>query len=92
MTALSIHLPENLAKASQEAAAELGVSRTEFIRQAVIHELENFQAARERNAMAKSFAAMRNHPGYMKESDGLDKGFDNNNLPDDEEEWWTGKK
>ena len=31
MTSLSITLPDTIAKASNEAAKELGVSRTEFI-------------------------------------------------------------
>ncbi len=92
MTALSLHIPDKLAKESQEAAEELGVSRTEFIRQALIHELENFHAQREREAIAKCFAAMRKNPDYMKTIHELDKGFDSDRLPDDEGEWWTGKK
>lgn len=91
MTALSIHLSEKLAKASQEVAEELGLSRTEFIRQAVAHELENFYARRECDMIAKCFAAMRKNPSYLKETKELE-GFDSNNLPNDEEEWWKGKK
>jgi metal-responsive CopG/Arc/MetJ family transcriptional regulator len=43
MISLSIILPDTIAKASNEAAKKLGISRTEFIRQAIIHELNNFQ-------------------------------------------------
>jgi hypothetical protein len=53
MTALSINLPNQLAEASQQAAEALGISRTQFIRQAVIHELANFHAQRERELMAR---------------------------------------
>lgn len=87
MIALSIHLPENIAKASQEVSKELGISRTQFIRQAVIHELQNFKTQREREEIAKSFQSMSKHEGYLQESELLDKGFEEN-LPDDSKNWW----
>ncbi|BBJ31128.1 hypothetical protein RAS_02370 [Rickettsia asiatica] len=44
MTSLSITLPDNIAKASNEIAKKLGLSRTAFIRQAIIHELDILQS------------------------------------------------
>lgn len=90
MTALSIHVPDKLAKASQKAARTLGVSRAEFIRQAIIHELENLRVRMELETMAKSFTAMKKHPDYLSEIEDFE-GDLNNNLPVDKEEWWKKK-
>jgi metal-responsive CopG/Arc/MetJ family transcriptional regulator len=83
-------LPDPLAKASQEAAKTLGISRTQFIRQAIAHELESFQAELEREAMVRSVLAMKNSKKYLKESDEIDEGL-NSDLPK-EEEWWNKDK
>jgi len=91
MIALSIHLPDPLAKASQQAAEELGISRTQFIRQALIHELESYETQRERTAMAKSFKKMSKNTHYLKELSSIDNDL-SDALPDDKEAWWTGKK
>ncbi len=90
MTALSIHLPAQLAQASQQAAEHLGISRTEFIRQAIIHELENLQNRLELEAMANSFSAMKKHDDYLKEVDKLDTLL-SIKLPKEKEEWWKKK-
>jgi hypothetical protein len=47
MTNLSIILPDTIAEASTKVAKELGVSRTEFIRRAIIHELDNYKTKSE---------------------------------------------
>lgn len=91
MTALSINLPEKLAEASQQAAEILGISRTQFIRQAVIHELENFHAQREREMMAKAFEKMKKDPLYKKELHSIETDFDTQ-LNNEEKEWWKKKK
>lgn len=59
MISLSITLPNNIATASNEVAKKLGISRTEFIHKAVIHELNNFQVHLEQNDIIKSFTAMK---------------------------------
>ena len=87
MTSLSIILPEALAKASQQAAAALGVSRTQFIRQAIIHELENYRAKREQAAMAKSMLAMKKSKCYLEESEDLLSDA-HATLPKDNSAWW----
>lgn len=92
MTALSIHLPEKLAIASQEVAEKLGISRTEFIRQALIHELEDYHSRQEQEAMATCFVMMKKRSRYKKELDEIEEGFGASQLPEDEEGWWTGKK
>lgn len=86
MTALSVHLPDQLAKASQIAANQLGISRTEFFRQAITHELENFHLKMEQEAMARSFVAMKKDNEYLNESDELDKLTPD--LPIEKDEWW----
>jgi metal-responsive CopG/Arc/MetJ family transcriptional regulator len=91
MTTLSINLPDTLAKASQEAASEMGISRTEFIRQAVAHELKQFKAAQEEKAMVASMVAMKNAKCYLKESEDITDKF-NTDLPKDKNEWWHKKK
>lgn len=90
MTTLSINLPDTLAKASQEAASQLGISRTEFIRQAVAHELKHFRAMLEEKAMVASMRAMKESPNYAKETDDITGGF-SIDLPEDETEWWKKK-
>jgi metal-responsive CopG/Arc/MetJ family transcriptional regulator len=88
MTSLSITLPDTIAKASNEAAKELGVSRTEFIRRAIIHELNNFKTKSEEMEIIKSFNAMKQSAKYINESEEL---IDNlfTELPQEEDEWWN---
>ena len=54
MKNLSISLSKDLIIDSDQVAKELGVTRTEFIRQAVIHELKNFKFNRLENSIIKS--------------------------------------
>ncbi len=91
MISLSITLPNNIATASNEVAKKLGISRTEFIRKAVIHELNNFQVHLEQNDIIKSFTAMKKSKEYLKESEELIEGL-NSNLPQEKEEWWNNRK
>lgn len=91
MTTLSINLPDTLAKASQEAASKMGISRTEFIRQAVAHELKHFRETLEEKAMAASMMAMKESKIYGKETDDIIEGF-STDLPKDKNGWWHKKK
>ncbi|WP_341793764.1 MULTISPECIES: ribbon-helix-helix domain-containing protein [unclassified Rickettsia] len=88
MTNLSITLPDNIAIASSEAAKKLGVSRTEFIRQAVIHELSNFQFQTEQAGIIKSFAAMKKSKKYLAETTEITEAL-NSELPQEREKWWN---
>ncbi|MFP3017661.1 MAG: CopG family transcriptional regulator [Candidatus Tisiphia sp.] len=69
MISLSITLPNNIATTNNEVAKKLGISRTEFIRKAVIHELNNFQVHLEQNDIIKNFTAMKKSKEYLKESE-----------------------
>jgi predicted transcriptional regulator len=80
MSTLSIILPPALANASQEAARRLGISRTQFIRQAIAHELENFQAQLEQEAIVKSISAMKRSKKYLEEAEKIAGGL-NSDLP-----------
>lgn len=91
MTILSISLPDSLAEASQKAASQMGISRTEFIRQAVAHELKHFQEALEEKAMVASMVAMKKSKSYLKEADDIIEGF-SMNSPKDKNKWWNKKK
>ncbi len=91
MTTLSINLPETLAKASQEAASKMGITRTEFIRQAVLHELKHFQATLEEEGIVSSIMAMKESKSYRKGADDLIDGF-SSDLPKDKNKWWQKKK
>lgn len=91
MTTVSIILPNSLAKASQEAAGRLGISRTQFIRQAIAHELDNFQAQIEREAMVKSMSAMKNSKAYLEEAEKIMEEL-NSGLSNEEEGWWNKQK
>ena len=87
MLALSIKLPEDLAERSREVARQLGITRSELIRQALVHEIDQVQAGLERSAMARSLEAMgRIQPC---ESEALDGSFDER-LPEENEGWWNG--
>ena len=88
MTSLSITIPDTIAKASNEAAKELGVSRTEFIRRAIIHELDDFKTRSEEIGIIKSFNAMKRSAKYYEESKEL---MDNlfTDLSQEEEGWWN---
>jgi predicted transcriptional regulator len=90
MTTLSIILPDALAKASQDAAGKLGISRTQFIRRAIAHELAHFQSQLEQEAIVKSFSAMKNE-AYLKEIEEITEEL-NSDLPNEEENWWNKTK
>jgi metal-responsive CopG/Arc/MetJ family transcriptional regulator len=90
--AISIHLPSSLAEESQIIAAKLHISRAQFIRMAIEHEVKNWQIKQEQLLMANAFLAMAKHDEYLKESKEIMEGFDTP-IHDDEEddEWWKKK-
>jgi metal-responsive CopG/Arc/MetJ family transcriptional regulator len=91
MTTLSINLPDTIAKASQEAANKMGISRTEFIRRAVAHELKHFQKTLEEKEIVVSMIAMKESKIYLEEIDYITKGF-SRDLSEDRNGWWHKEK
>ncbi|HJD56335.1 MAG TPA: ribbon-helix-helix domain-containing protein [Rickettsia endosymbiont of Pyrocoelia pectoralis] len=89
MVSLSITLSDDIAKASNETAKKLGLSRTAFIRQAIIHELDHSQSRLEHDSIIKSFAAMKKSKEYLKEAIQITDTL-NTELP--KEKWWINKK
>ena len=89
MTAISLKLPDELARKSTKAAEKMGISRTELIRVALEHELAVISKRLERADMAKAFEAMRRDPDYELESASLDRGL-MEELPIEPENWWQG--
>lgn len=87
MTALSLTLPDPMVKASTAAAKRLGLSRTQFIRQAITHELQQIQARQEIEAMAHCLVAMNKDRAYLKAVAEMDHDFDVE-LPDEGKSRW----
>ena len=89
MTAISLKLPDELARKSTKAAEKMGISRTELIRVALEHELAAINKRLERADMAKAIEAMRKDPDYERESAILDQGL-MERLPNEPDDWWQG--
>jgi len=89
MTAISLKLPDELARKSTEAAEKMGISRAELIRVALEHELADIGKRLERADMVKAVGAMREDPDYQRESTSLDQGL-MEDLPNEPENWWQG--
>ncbi|HLD84258.1 MAG TPA: hypothetical protein VI844_00645 [Coxiellaceae bacterium] len=90
MTAISIHLSGRLARASQKLATHLRMSRAQFIRLAIEHEIERWQIEQEQHAMAKSFVAMQKDKRYLDEAREITEGLDDP-LMEDKDRWWEKK-
>ena len=88
MTAISIELPDDLAEASLEIARELGLSRAELIRRAVVHEIEQARGTVERRAIAESLRVMGADPDARAAAQDLDAALDES-LPLEEDNWWS---
>ncbi len=87
MAAISLNLPDDLAQESKVIAEQIGITRTELIRQALRHELDQIKARMERLAMAEALRAMKNDPEYLRESKELDEGLAEG-LPGEKGAWW----
>ncbi len=87
MAAISLKLPDDLAEESKALAEQLGITRTEFIRQALRHEVREVKAEIERQSMAKALEAMREDPEYLQESEQLENGLEHP-LPNEPDHWW----
>jgi metal-responsive CopG/Arc/MetJ family transcriptional regulator len=88
MTALSINISEKLARESTKAAEELGISRTEFIRRAIKHEITNYKRYAEQEIIGETLCAMEEQRKYKIISEEIDDNL-NSSPPDEEEEWWS---
>jgi len=89
MTAISLKLPDELARKSTKAAEKMGISRAELIRVALEHELADIGKRLERADVVKAVEAMREDPDYQRESTSLDQGL-MEDLPNEPENWWQG--
>jgi len=89
MTAISLKLPDELARKSTKVAEKMGISRAELIRVALEHELADIGKRLERADVVKAVEAMREDPDYQRESTSLDRGL-MEELPNEPENWWQG--
>lgn len=87
MAAISIALPDALAKKSQAVAKELHISRAHLIRIALEHEIKAYMLHQEQEALVGSFQAMKKNESYLLESDELMSGL-NVDYSDEEGVWW----
>lgn len=90
MTALSFNLPDLLTKESTKFARKLGISRSEFIRRAIIHELEEVKKYETQKEIIDSFTAMKKNSVYQKHILQITEEFEDY-LPNEESKWWTKK-
>jgi len=90
MTSLSITLPDNIAQASNETAKKLGITRTEFIRQAVVHELKNVQSKLEQKEVIDCFNNMKLSRVYLEDAEQTIEELDIN-ISEEKDEWWSNK-
>ncbi len=89
MTAISLKLPDDLAQESKSVADKIGISRTELIRQALRHELDEIEARLERAAMARALQTMRDDSAYIQESEAVYESL-TESLPNEAKNWWQG--
>ena len=89
MVALSIKLPEHLAESSRQIAQKLGITRSELIRRALVHEIQEVEAHLERKAMAEAFRIMAQRVHAARDSEALDHALDEP-LPEETDGWWNG--
>lgn len=87
MTAISISLPNKLASQSKHIASELGLSRSEFIRMAITHEIERTKKEMQLNSVISAFKRMKKSDEYRREAEQLDTAFDDE-LGNDIDDWW----
>lgn len=90
MANLSISIPDDIARKSFEVAKSLGISKAQFLRQAIARELAEHQPKVEQVGIVKSFEAMKKSAIYLEESNSI-MGSLNSELVQDPENWWVKK-
>jgi metal-responsive CopG/Arc/MetJ family transcriptional regulator len=90
MGAVLINLPEFITENSTKAAKDLGISRTEFIKQAIINELDNLKKNTEERKIGKVFQEMKKSEKYLNESNEIIDSL-SIILPEEKTTWWNKK-
>ncbi|NCT56410.1 MAG: hypothetical protein GW760_01680 [Legionella sp.] len=86
MAALSIMVPDALAEDSLWIAKKMHISRSQFIRLAIEHEIKAYRLMREQQEMVAGFKALKQHADYLDEINDLEQL--DVNLKDEGEFWW----
>lgn len=86
MRAISLHLTEELANMSQAMAKKLNISRTQFIRLAISHEIQRMEKSMLLNDMAQGLQQVASDASYQDLCGALDTEF-GSDLMDDDNEW-----
>jgi len=86
MTALSIVVPDELAKDSSLIAKKLHISRSQFIRLAIENEIKAYRLMGEQQEMLVGFKALKQQASYLDEINDLEQL--DVNLKDEGASWW----
>lgn len=86
MTALSIVVPDELAKDSSLIAKKMHISRSQFIRLAIENEIKAYRLMKEQQDMVVGFMALKKHASYLNEMNDFEQlDID---LKEEGESWW----
>lgn len=79
---------ESVLDESNRQAKRLGMSRSDFIRLSVVHELKNLSQNTKKDNIISSFNAMKESKEYLVESKILDGSLAENVNIDEAKDWW----
>lgn len=79
---------ESILDESSRQAKRLGMSRSDFIRLSVVHELKNLSQNTKKDNIISSFNAMKESKEYLIESKALDDSLAENVNIDEAKDWW----
>ncbi len=86
MTALSIVVPDELAKDSFLIAKKMHISRSQFIRLAIENEIRTYRLKNEQQEMVLGFMALKQQASYLDEINDIEQL--DVHLKDEGECWW----
>lgn len=86
MAALSIMVPDALAEDSLWIAKKMHISRSQFIRLAIEHEIKAYRRMKEQQDMVAGFKALKQNDDYLDEANDFDQL--DVCLKDEGEFWW----
>ncbi len=86
MTALSIVVPDDLARDSLLIAKRLHISRSQFIRLAIENEIKAYKLAKEQQDMLVGFKAVKDNLDYLEDIEKLEQL--DVILKNEGESWW----
>ncbi|MDC0865103.1 hypothetical protein OAP56_04070 [Rickettsiaceae bacterium] len=83
-----LSFPESTIVDSDKQAKKLGISRSDFIRLSVIHELKDISKKNQEDNIISSFNSMKKSKEYLSEGCSLDDGLSEAINIDEGDNWW----